>query len=90
MTEALENGVFHSDVDLIFKSYLDKEIEPRIMVENTNEGKVVKKMNYDKVVFGHDMTIYKLEKDLSDLLNEGVISKVEKPEFRSVVVERKM
>ncbi len=79
--ELLQNGSFHSDINLIFESYLKQEDEPRIAILNTQTDKVVMKMNYDKVVYGHDMTIYKIKSD-------GTLEKVDNPEFKAVVIKK--
>ena len=81
--EVLANGTFHTDIGLIFESYLKKEEEPKIVIENTKTNKVILEMPYEKVVFGHDMTIYKIKKD-------GVLEKVDNPDFKAVVVKRQL
>jgi len=81
--EVLTNGTFHTDIGLIFESYLKKEEEPKIVIENTKTNKVVLEMSYERVVFGHDMTIYKIKKD-------GTLEKVDNPDFKAVVVKRQL
>ena len=82
VAEVLPNGTYHTEIGLIFESYLDKEIEPAIAVVDTeNDNKIILGMNYDKVVFGHDMTIYKISKD-------GTLTKIDNPKFKAVPIKR--
>lgn len=82
MSEVLANGTFHTEIGLIFESYLKKEVEPAIAIIDTeNDDKIILDMNYDKVVFGHDMSIYKIGKD-------GTLTKIENPKFKAVPIKR--
>lgn len=80
---ALQNGVFHSDINLIFESFLKKEEEPKVVIYDQEKQKIIMEMNYDKVVFGSDMTIYKIKKD-------GTLQKIDNPNFQAVVIKRQL
>jgi|TARA_R110000851_G_scaffold112921_4_gene237344 hypothetical protein len=80
--EVLPNGTYHTEIDLIFESYLKKDAEAAIAIINTeNDNKIIVEMNYDKVVFGHDMKIYKINKD-------GTLSLIDNPKFKAIPIKK--
>jgi hypothetical protein len=76
---ARENDKFHSDIDEIFESYLKTEARPVIRI--TKGGKVITKMNYDKVMFDSELNIYKRMPD-------GTLSMINDPDFKAVVISQ--
>ncbi len=70
---------FHSDIDKMFEYYLKETPKPLLRV--CKDGKVITKMNYDKVVFDAEMNIYKI-------LPNGTIERVRDPEFTAVAISR--
>lgn len=76
----MENQIFHSDIDRMFESYLQKEDEPRIMIIDLEKNQILNAMDYSRVFFDKTLNIYKIEKD-------GAIKKVDNPNFRAVVVK---
>lgn len=77
----MENQKFHTDVNLMFESFLKKEDRPLILIKNKKTGELVKKMNYDKVVFDSNLNIYKM-------LKTGKFEKVDNPDYEAVVVKQ--
>ena len=73
----MENETFHSDIDVMFESYLGRGVKPVLRV--AKNGEIVTKMNYDKVVFDADLNIYKKKPD-------GTLEKVTDPVFSVVVI----
>ena len=73
----MENEAFHSDVDKMFKSYLEQGEKPVIRV--CENGKVLTKMPYHKVLFDADLNIFKKNDD-------GTVTRVDDPKFTAVVV----
>jgi hypothetical protein len=82
IAEVLPNGTYHTEIGLIFESYLKKDAEAAIAVINTeNDNKIILDMNYDKVVFGHDMKIYKIGQD-------GTLTPIDNPKFKAVPIKK--
>jgi len=82
MSEILKNGSYHTEIGLIFESFLKKDVEPAIAVVDTeNEDKIILEMNYDKVVFGHDLKIYKIKPD-------GTLQEINNPKFKAVPIKK--
>ncbi len=76
---AKQNEQFHSDIDVIFESYLKQDETPVIRI--MKDGKVITKMNYKKVLFDSELNIYKRE-------DNGVLTQISDPNFKAVVVSR--
>ena len=83
MAHELVNGTFHTDINLIFESFLKKEDEPKIVIYDIEQEKVLMKTNYDKIVFHSDLSFSKIKKD-------GTLEKVDNPNFKAVVVKRQL
>lgn len=75
----MENGVYHSDINKLFESYLKKEDEPQVLVFDIKENKLIRKMDYSKVLFDTNLNIYKkTQKGLEAIdssLFKGVVTK---------------
>ena len=75
----MENETFHSDIDKIFESYLKQEEKPVVRI--MQNGKVLTKMNYSKVLFDADLRIFKREEN-------GNLVEITDPSFKAVVVSQ--
>ena len=75
----MENGAYHSDINKLFESYLKKEDEPQVLVFDVKENKLIRKMDYSKVLFDTNLNIYKkTQKGLEAIDNslfKGVVAK---------------
>ena len=81
MSETINNAQFHSDINVMFESYLATEPKPRIMVRDLKRDVILTSDNvYAKTLFDSNLNMYKM-------LDNGTFVAVDNKDFDAVVVK---
>jgi hypothetical protein len=77
----MPNEQYYKEVDLMFAKHLNQGQDVCIRIKDVSKDEIVEDMNYNKVVFDHNLNIYKIK--------DGRLIPVDNPNFKAVIVSEK-